>query len=120
MAGAAPFLGHVRMPCPICLGSLVKDLKVLLLLAGVFGLGEAIVTSSAAALVSDFCREDNLGSAMGTFGAIFDVGHASEPILAGFMIGIAGSGVDYRIPFAIIALMFVAAAAAFGIGVKLS
>ncbi len=116
--GRLLFWGMFVCAAPFALIPWFKDLNMLLLLAGVFGLGEAIVTSSAAALVSDFCREDNLGSAMGTFGTIFDVGHASGPILAGFLIGIVGSGVDYRIPFAIIALMLVGAAAAFRIGVK--
>lgn len=118
--GRLLFWGMFVCAVPFVLIPWFRDLNVLLLLAGVFGLGEAIVTSSAAALVSDFCREDNLGSAMGTFGTIFDVGHASGPLLAGFLIGVVGSGVDYRIPFAIIALMLVVAAAAFKIGVKSS
>ena len=47
-----------------------------------------MVTSSAAALVADYCRQDHLGSAMGTFGAIFDIGHATGPLLAGALIGL--------------------------------
>ena len=116
--GRLLFWGMFVCAAPFVLIPWFKDMNVLLLLAGIFGLGEAIVTSSAAALVSDFCKEDNLGSAMGTFGTIFDVGHASGPLLAGFLIGIVGSGVDYRIPFAIIAIMLLVAAAAFRIGVK--
>ncbi len=95
-----------------------RELNVLLLLAAFFGIGEAIVTSSAAAMVSDFCREDNLGSAMGAFGTIFDVGHATGPLLAGFLIGVMGSGVDYRIPFAVISVLLIMAAVAFRLGVK--
>ena len=56
---------------------------VALMLAGmVFGLGEAFVTSSSAALVADFCKARHYGAAMGVFGTIFDVGHASGPIRA--------------------------------------
>jgi predicted MFS family arabinose efflux permease len=88
-------------------------------LAALFGPGEAVVTSSAAALVADFCREDNLGSAMGTFGTIFDVGHASGPLLADFLIGLWG-GVDYRWPFALIAGLLVVAAVCFQVGVETS
>ncbi|GFK95892.1 Multidrug transporter MdfA [Fundidesulfovibrio magnetotacticus] len=56
----------------------------------VFGLGEALVTSSSAALVADLCRARHFGSAMGAFGTIFDVGHASGPILAGLLVGSLG------------------------------
>lgn len=113
------FWGMFVCAIPFILIPWFKDLTVLLLLAAVFGLGEAVVTSSAAALVSDFCREDNLGSAMGTFGTIFDVGHASGPILAGFLIGVFGTGVDYRIPFAVIAVLLIGTAIVFRLGVNI-
>ena len=48
----------------------------LMLASMVFGLGEAFVTSSSAALVADYCKARHYGAAMGTFGTIFDVGHA--------------------------------------------
>jgi hypothetical protein len=56
---------------------------------------------------------------MGTFGTIFDVGHASGPLLAGLLIGLTGSGTDYRLSFAIVAALLVVAALAFRIGVKM-
>jgi len=56
------------------------------LAAAFFGLGEALVTSSANALVADLCQERHFGTAMGAFGAIFDVGHAAGPILAGYLL----------------------------------
>jgi MFS family permease len=52
----------------------------------VFGLGESFVTSSSAALVADICKEKHFGTAMGTFGTIFDIGHAAGPIIAGFLL----------------------------------
>jgi MFS transporter, DHA1 family, multidrug resistance protein len=55
---------------------------------------------------------------MGTFGTIFDVGHASDPLLAGFLIGVVGSGTDYRIPFAILASLLVIAAIVFQTSLK--
>ncbi len=113
------FWGMFVCAIPFILIPWFKDLTILLLLAAVFGLGEAVVTSSAAALVSDFCREDNLGSAMGTFGTIFDVGHASGPILAGFLIGVFGTGFDYRIPFAVIAVLLIGTAIVFRLGVNI-
>ncbi|MBI4689141.1 MAG: MFS transporter [Nitrospirae bacterium] len=59
---------------------------LLVIAAITFGLGESFVTSSSAALVADVCKEKHFGTAMGTFGTIFDVGHASGPIVAGFLL----------------------------------
>lgn len=112
------FWGMFVCAIPFAMIPWFQDFSVLLMLAAVFGLGEAVVTSSAAALVADFCREDHLGSAMGTFGTIFDVGHASGPLLAGLLIGLTGAGTDYRLSFAMVAALLVAAAVAFRIGVK--
>lgn len=66
-------------------------------LAILFGFGEAFVTSSAAAMVADMCEEKHYGAAMGTFGTIYDVGHASGPIAAGLLLA-AFSG-DYFLAF---------------------
>ena len=71
----------------------------------VFGLGEAFVTSSSAAMVADLCRERHFGSAMGAFGTIFDVGHASGPILGGLLVG----GMGYQMSFPLMAVaLFIA------------
>lgn len=113
------FWGMFLCAAPFALIPWFADLFILMGLAALFGLGEAVVTSSAAALVADFCRKDNLGSAMGTFGTIFDVGHAAGPLLAGFLIGLWG-GADYRGPFALIALLLVLAALFFQAGVQLA
>ena len=111
------FWGIFVCALPFALIPWVRDFVVLLGLAALFGLGEAVVTSSAAAMVADYCREDHLGSAMGTFGTIFDVGHAAGPLLAGILIGFWG-GADFRAPFAIIAAILVLAALAFRVGIK--
>ncbi|MCH5144318.1 MFS transporter [Desulfovibrio sp. UIB00] len=83
--GAIPFL-HAFLP--------------LLATCLVFGMGEALVTSSSAALVADMCRDRRFGSAMGAFGTIFDVGHASGPICAGLLIGWGG----YQVSFPLLAV----------------
>ncbi|ELR99560.1 MFS transporter [Gloeocapsa sp. PCC 73106] len=111
------FGGMFACAIPFALIPWFQSYSVLLLLAAIFGLGEAIVTSSAAALVADFCREGNLGSAMGTFGTIFDIGHASGPLLAGFLIGYLG-GENFRLSFAIIAAILIVSALIFRIGVQ--
>jgi len=81
----------------------------------VFGLGEALVTSSSAALVADLCRKRHYGAAMGTFGTIFDVGHASGPILGGILV----AALDFRLAFAVLAVVLLAAIPVFLAGVDL-
>jgi len=76
---------------------------VALMLAGmVFGLGEALVTSSSAALVADFCKARHYGAAMGTFGTIFDVGHASGPIVTGLLVASLGYGAAFALVAALL------------------
>ena len=103
------FWGMFVCAVPFAVVPWVKDYSILLLLSTVFGLGEAIVTSSSAAMVADFCREDNIGSAMGVFGTLYDIGHATGPILAGLLIGLS-DGRDFRLAFAIIASILVISA----------
>lgn len=69
-----------------------------------FGFGEALVTSSSAAMVADLCKARHYGTAMGVFGTIFDIGHASGPILGGLLVGALG----YGWAFALMALVLVA------------
>ena len=106
------FWGMFVCAVPFAIVPWVKDYSVLLLLSMVFGLGEAIVTSSSAAMVADFCREDNIGSAMGVFGTLYDVGHAAGPILAGLLIGLS-DGQDFRLAFACIAAILIVSALSF-------
>jgi len=106
------FWGMFACALPLALIPWFRQYSVLLVLAAVFGLGEAVVTSSAAALVADLCRREHLGAAMGTFGTIFDVGHALGPLSAGLLIGFWG-GRDYRWPFALISGLLIIAALAF-------
>ena len=92
---------------------LLKSFYLLMGTALVFGLGEALVTSSTAALVADFCHAKNFGAAMGTFGTIFDVGHASGPILAGVLL----ARFDYLTSFLIMGAILIAAIPVFVLGV---
>jgi MFS family permease len=67
-------------------------------LAGVsvlFGLGEAVASSSTSAFVADRVERSGMkamGSAMGMFGTIMDIGHASGPLLSGLMVAAWGYG----------------------------
>ncbi|MCZ6627791.1 MAG: MFS transporter, partial [SAR324 cluster bacterium] len=109
------FWGMFLCAVPFALIPWFQNFLALLVLAALFGMGEAVVTSSAAALVADLCDEKQLGSAMGAFGTIYDVGHASGPLLAGALIGLFG-GQDFRVPFALIAAILVGSALAFRFG----
>ncbi|MEO5366750.1 MAG: MFS transporter [Magnetococcus sp. WYHC-3] len=102
---AKPLLGHVsdqygRKPmillgmfaCSGAMGllTLAGGFASLVVPALLFGLGEALVTSSTAAMVADLCRQRHYGTAMGVFGTLFDIGHASGPLLGGILVGVFG------------------------------
>lgn len=55
-----------------------------------FGAGVAIATASTTALVSDFSKEREYGSAIGTLSSIMDVGHSLGPFVCGFAISSMG------------------------------
>jgi len=86
--GRKPLVSVGMILCAVSFSAipLLKDFYLLMAAAIVFGLGESFVTSSSAALVADVCKEKHFGTAMGTFGTIFDIGHATGPILAGFLL----------------------------------
>jgi MFS family permease len=88
---------------------LLKSFFTLSAAALLFGLGEAFVTSSSAAMVADMCKARHFGTAMGVFGTIFDIGHASGPILSGILIGVWG----YFPAFAVMASILILAIPAF-------
>ena len=52
---------------------------------------------------------------MGAFGTIYDVGHATGPLLAGALIGLFDDQ-DFRAQFAMIAAILVVSASAFWFG----
>jgi DHA1 family multidrug resistance protein-like MFS transporter len=95
---------------------LLTSFSMLMIAAAFFGLGEALVTSSGAALVADLCKEKHFGTAMGTFGTIFDIGHASGPILAGFLI----ARYNYQYAFWFMAALLVFAVPVFIANVKIN
>ncbi len=90
---------------------------LLLVVAGAFGFGEAVVTSSTTALVADVSQDKRLGAGMGLRGTIMDMGHAGGPLLAGLLIGQLG----YTGGFFCIGLILLVTAVYFGvmmIGIK--
>jgi MFS family permease len=114
--GRKPIIIAGMFLCAVSFGGipLLKGFYPLMLVAIVFGFGEAFVTSSSAALVADMCKEKHFGTAMGTFGTIFDIGHASGPILAGILI----AQFDYLYAFWIISAILISSVPVFILGVK--
>ncbi|RMH31513.1 MAG: MFS transporter [Nitrospirae bacterium] len=121
-----PIMGRVsdqvgRIPlivCGLCLcgGTIlfipaVSTFALLLLLAAGFGFGEAVVTSSSAALIADLAREKAIGAGMGLRGTIMDMGHAGGPLLAGVLIDQIGYGGG----FGVMGTIPLLAAATFGV-----
>jgi MFS family permease len=88
--------------------------SALLLLSAGFGFGEAVVTSSSAALVADSSEFKTLGAGMGMQGTIGDIGHASGPLLAGILI----ERMSYFGAFSVIAAVQVLAAGVFWITMR--
>jgi MFS family permease len=129
---AKPFMGRIsdrgaRQPLifgGLCLCGLMIMLiphlqwyLALLVVAGAFGFGEAVVTSSTTALVADYSEGKDLGAGMGLRGTIMDIGHAGGPLLAGILIHSLGYGSG----FACIGLIVLLTAGFFGvtmIGIK--
>lgn len=90
---------------------------VLLVVAGAFGFGEAVVTSSTTALVADFSQGKGFGAGMGLRGTIMDIGHAGGPLLAGLLINQLG----YEGAFFSIGMILLLTAVYFGmmmVGIK--
>ena len=66
------------------------EFERLLVLAGIFGFGDAAVMTASSALVGDSTEPRFVGSAMGVYGTLSDIGHASGPIMGGILISSVG------------------------------
>ncbi len=98
----------------LCIGTLIAipyatSFIVLFALAAVFGLGTGIVTPSTMAAIGDLVTKGNYGSAMGVFGSLWDTGHATGPLVFGFLLAALG----YRTSWLIMALIMGAAVTVF-------
>ncbi|MBI4199988.1 MAG: MFS transporter [Chloroflexi bacterium] len=111
-------LGLALCTATLPLVPMTRNLLGLLLEGAVFGAGMAAVTPSTTALVADLCKTRNYGAAMGVFGAIWDMGEASGPILAGALITAFGglqAASAYLAAFTIVAAVLVLAGIVFGL-----
>ena len=114
--GRKPLISTGMVLCAVSFGAipLLQSFYTLMIAAVVFGLGESFVTSSSAALVADICKEKHFGTAMGTFGTIFDIGHATGPILAGILL----ASHSYLFSFSLMAALLILATPIFVMTVK--
>jgi len=80
------------------------------------GLGIAAVTPATNALIADLVAARRLGTGMGVFGTIWDIGEAAGPIIAGVLIGQIG----YEPAFDVIAAIIAAIALVFAVRVRLA
>lgn len=100
------FLGMLLCAGAFITIPLVTAFTWLAALAVMFGFGEAFVTSSAAAMVADMCEERHYGAAMGTFGTVYDIGHAAGPIAAGLLLAaFSGSYFHAFLPLGILLIL---------------
>jgi len=77
----------------------VRAFAPLILLGALFGAGTGTVTPSTTAMIGDLVKHGGFGAAMGGFGTLWDIGHATGPIVAGVLIAWLG----YRIAFGLVA-----------------
>lgn len=112
--GRRPFIAAGVALCAAVLIAVphVSGFGSLLALSTVFGLGTAMVTPSTTAMIGDLTKGGEFGAAMGVFGSLWDIGHASGPLIAGVLIAALG----YSHAFAIIAAVIIAALVVFIIG----
>ena len=68
----------------------LRSVGLLLAFGTAWGLGLSVVSSVAGALITDLSRRAHYGAAHGTFGAIYDIGEASGPIIAGVIVAHLG------------------------------
>ena len=80
------------------------------------GLGVAAVTPATNALIADLVAARRLGTGMGVFGTIWDIGEAAGPILAGILIG----QIDYQPAFDVISAIIAAVAVAFAVRIRIA
>lgn len=67
----------------------------LLIPTGIFGLGNGTVTPATTAAIGDLVKQGEFGAAMGVFGSLWDIGHASGPLIADCIFGLSSSLFHY-------------------------
>ena len=90
------------------------DFIYLCALTMMFGFGEAMVTSSTAAMVAEQTKARGYGTSMGVFGSLWDIGHAAGPIATGFLL----TQLKYIQAFSMISAILLLATIVFHVNVR--
>ena len=88
---------------------LTRDFYLLLSLSAVFGVGEAFVTSSSAAMVAEFCKEQHYGAARWELLEVSLIWPCRRPYFGGFLL----AHLSYQYSFLIIATLLILASFVF-------
>jgi DHA1 family multidrug resistance protein-like MFS transporter len=105
-------LGLVLGGVPMVATQFAVTFPELVVVSVTFGLGFSLVTSSTPPLVSEACRKEVYGSAMGFLGTIMDVGQALGPIVTGFIFAATAL---YSVSFMSMGLLLFASAIIFSL-----
>src|SRR5712671_6244402 len=99
--GRIPVIVIGLLLCSVALPLIFRSesLTAFALTAPLLGLGVGAVTPVTNALIADLASARRLGAAMGVFGTIWDIGEATGPMIAGFLIG----GLGYAATFDVLA-----------------
>ncbi len=116
--GRKPVIVFGLFACAAALPLIFRMTSLAGLLATVplLGLGVAAVTPATNALIADLVAAQRLGTGMGVFGTIWDIGEAAGPIVAGILIGQIG----YEPAFDVIAAIIAAVAVVFAARIRMA
>lgn len=116
--GRKPVIVLGLLACAVALPLIFRmsSFTALAAVVPLLGLGIAAVTPATNALIADLVAARQLGTGMGVFGTIWDIGEAAGPIFAGVVIGQLG----YEPAFDGIAAIIAAVALAFAARVRVA
>jgi len=77
--------GLITSGLPLLIIPFVSDFWILLLLAIIYGVGFAAVTAAASPLITELVPKDTVGTSMGFFDTVMDVGQTIGPIISGLI-----------------------------------
>ncbi|HVP41247.1 MAG TPA: MFS transporter [Candidatus Krumholzibacteriaceae bacterium] len=80
-------LGLLICSVPLVIMPFSSDLRVLLLLALVYGFGFATATAPTSALITELVPREFIGTSTGFLDTVMDVGQTAGPIIGGFILG---------------------------------
>ena len=80
-------LGLLICSAPLVIMPFASDLRVLLLLALIYGFGFAAVTASTPALITELAPCGFIGTSTGFLDTVMDIGQTVGPIIGGFILG---------------------------------